>query len=76
MNGCYKYNKLLWNFILYYEYGMDSCMSYAEADGCTLDILSTHPIGILRWRQSKMTVKKEDGISTVRYPIDVCDYSQ
>ena len=35
MNGCYKYNKLLWNLILYYEYGTDSCVSYAEADGCT-----------------------------------------
>ena len=41
MNGCYKYNKLLWNLILYYEYGTDSCVSYAEADGCTLDVLPT-----------------------------------
>ena len=58
MNGCYKYDKLLWNLIIYYEYGMDSCVSYAEADGCTLDVLPTHPLGMLRWRQSKMTVKE------------------
>ena len=57
MNGCFKYDKLLWNLIIYYEYGMDSCVSYAEADGCTLDVLPTHPLGMLRWRQSKMAVK-------------------
>ena len=58
MNGCYKYINLLWNLILYYDYGMNSCVSYAEADGCTLDVLPTHPLGMLRWIQSKMTVKK------------------
>ncbi len=47
MNSCYKYINLLWNLILYYDYGMNSCVSYGEADCCTLDVLPTRTKEIL-----------------------------
>ena len=66
MNGWYEYIKLLWNLILYYDYGMNSCVSYAEA-GWTY--YQHTLLACFFEKKKKMTVKQKGGWHVARLEI-------